>query len=70
MKVKDLSNKIGGATKGFVEIKRGNEKLTQTTFKTLCHDQSSIWEFLGMTVNFFNIEITQKGDIYMTVQVK
>lgn len=70
MKVKDLSNKIGGMTKGFVEIRRGNEKLTQTTFKTLCYDKACLFEFLGMTVNFFNIEITSKGDIYMTIQVK
>lgn len=70
MKIKDLSNKIGGRTKGFVEIKRGDERLTQTTFNTLCHDRLSMLELLEMTVNFFNIEIIEKGDIYMTVQVR
>ena len=70
MKVKDLSNKIGRMTKGFVEIKRGSERLTQTTFNTFCFDQSIMSEYLAMTVTFFNIGITEKGDIYMTVQVK
>lgn len=70
MKVKDLSNKIGGMTKGFVEIKRGTERLTQTTFKTLCSEQTIIQEYLGMMVTFFNIVTTEKNDIYMIIQVK
>lgn len=70
MKVKDLSNKIGAMTKGFVEIKKEGKNICQTTFKTLCNDQITMFEYLGMTVNFFNIETTEKGDIYMTIHVK
>lgn len=70
MKVKDLSNKIGAMTKGFVDIQRNGKSICQTTFKTFCYDKITMFDFLGMTVNFFNIETTEKGDINMTIHVK
>ena len=70
MKVKDLSGKIGARTKGSVEIRRGTERLAQTTFHTLCFDQMIVQEYLGMTITFFNIETAEKGDVRMIIQVK
>ncbi len=70
MKVKDLSNKIGTITKGFVDIQKHGQNICQTTFRTFCRDKITMFDYLGMTVEFFNIETTEKGDIYMTIHVK
>ena len=70
MKVKDLSNKIGAMTKGFVEIRKEGKDICRTTFKTFCNDKILMFDYLGMTVNFFNIETTERGDINMIIHVK
>lgn len=68
MKVKDLANKMGRRTDCFVDIKRGNELLLRIMSDSFC-DILVTSDFLDMTVNFFNIDITEKGNVFFTIQV-
>lgn len=68
MKVKDLANKMGRRTDCFIDIKRGNDLLIRMFSDSFC-DKLLTSEFLDMTVNFFNIDITEKGNVFFTIQV-
>ena len=47
-----------------------NTAIRISHLKAASSSQAIVQEYLGMTITFFNIETTEKGDVRMIIQVK